>query len=120
MFDSRAFILPSHEINNYFYWRQSDWCRNSISMLARTCFLQKELQNKSCNEIVKMLLEKNIDWYSQSNWKKYGVCIVKQEIEMPIHYNDEMKIVKRRVWKEDVTTPCFLDDDYITSLLPEE
>ena len=120
MFDSRAFILPPHEINNYFYWRQTDWRRNSINMLARTYFSQKQLQNKSCDEMMEMLREKNADWYSQSNWKKYGACIVKQEVEMSIHYNDEMKIVKRRIWKEDMTTPCFLDDDYITSFLPGE
>jgi len=35
-FDARAFNIPREEVVNYFIWRQKDWNRNSIQMLARS------------------------------------------------------------------------------------
>jgi tRNA(His) guanylyltransferase len=37
-FDSRAFNIPIDEVCNYFIWRQKDWLRNSIEMLAQSHF----------------------------------------------------------------------------------
>ena len=45
-FDSRVFILPEAEVCNYFIWRQKDWERNSLSMLARQFYSHKQLNNK--------------------------------------------------------------------------
>jgi len=42
-FDSRAFVLPKEDVLNYFLWRQKDMTRNSIQMLSRTLYSQKEL-----------------------------------------------------------------------------
>lgn len=50
-FDSRVFIIPEHDVNNYFVWRQQDWERNSIQMLGQSMFSQKDLNRKSCSEI---------------------------------------------------------------------
>lgn len=34
-FDARVFNVPAHEVCNYFIWRQQDFMRNSLQMVAR-------------------------------------------------------------------------------------
>ena len=46
-FDSRVFVLPESEVCNYFIWRQQDWERNSIQMLAQSLFTHKECHKKN-------------------------------------------------------------------------
>lgn len=76
MFDSRCFNLTKEEVTNYFYWRQLDAIRNSIQMLGQSCFTQKQLQNKSCNEIKEMLLkEKGVNWDDYPTVMKRGSCV---------------------------------------------
>lgn len=62
LFDARAFVLPPEEVCNYFLWRQRDWNRNSIQMLARSMFSQKELQGKKTNDLHEMC------WRAGQNW----------------------------------------------------
>lgn len=57
MFDSRVFSLPKEEVVNYFIWRQQDAIRNSIQMVGRANFSNKQLNKKSCTEIQDMLLQ---------------------------------------------------------------
>ena len=38
LFDCRVFNIPKDEVMNYFVWRQKDWLRNSLSMLAQANF----------------------------------------------------------------------------------
>jgi tRNA(His) 5'-end guanylyltransferase len=56
MFDCRVFNLPNHEVENWLVYRQRDWLRNSIQMLARTHFSQAELHKKN-NFVMKKMLE---------------------------------------------------------------
>jgi tRNA(His) 5'-end guanylyltransferase len=53
-FDSRAFNIPREEVCNYFVWRQKDWLRNSIQMLAQAHFSHKELQNCNTSQLNEM------------------------------------------------------------------
>lgn len=62
MFDSRVFNIPREEVVNYFLWRQLDWFRNSVQMLAQFHFSQKQLHEKSQEDMKSMLLEKGIKW----------------------------------------------------------
>lgn len=62
LFDARAFVLPPEEVCNYFLWRQRDWNRNSIQMLARSMFSQKDLQGKKTNDLHEMC------WRNGQNW----------------------------------------------------
>lgn len=72
-FDARAFNIPESDVANYFLWRAKDWWRNSIQMMAQTYFSPKELNGKSCTDLVTMLLvEKGIDWAAQEDRIKYG------------------------------------------------
>lgn len=62
-FDSRAFTIPDPvEVENYFLWRQRDWERNSIQMLALTHFSPKQLHRKNHSDIHEMLHGKGVNW----------------------------------------------------------
>ena len=65
---------------NYFIWRQQDCTKNSINMLARTYFTQKELQGKTGPEKQDMLmLLKNVNWNDVPTRFKRGVAVYKKE-----------------------------------------
>lgn len=82
MFDARAFVLPKEEVCNYFIWRQQDASRNSIQMLGRAHFSDKQLYKKNCNDIQDMLInEKGINWNSLDIDCRRGACVVKEEAD---------------------------------------
>jgi len=62
LFDCRVFNIPKEEACNYFIWRQQDWLRNSIQMLAQAHFPHKELQNKKTPDLHELLHTKGINW----------------------------------------------------------
>ena len=61
-FDSRAFVVPLEDAPNVFTWRQKDWFRNSISMLAQAHFSHKQLHGKKTTDMHDMLHGKGINW----------------------------------------------------------
>jgi tRNA(His) guanylyltransferase len=61
-FDARAFSVPLEDAPNVFIWRQKDWERNSLQMLARSVFSHKELHGKRRDDIHEMLHGKGINW----------------------------------------------------------
>lgn len=70
LFDSRVFNIPKEEVCNYFIWRQKDWIRNSVSMLARAHFSHKECMNKKQNQLHDMLHNIGINWAElEPKWK---------------------------------------------------
>src|SRR5574343_275944 len=72
-FDSRKFNVPSHtELGNNILWRQNDASRNSVSMYARHFFSHKELQNKTCFDMLNMLTEIGHRWEDLPVWMKRG------------------------------------------------
>jgi tRNA(His) 5'-end guanylyltransferase len=74
-FDARVFNIPKEEVANYFIWRQQDASRNSIQMLGRFHFSQKEMHGKSNSEVQDMLmLQKGINWNDIPTWMKRGTC----------------------------------------------
>lgn len=73
LFDSRVFNLPKEEVVNYLLWRQQDWERNSVQMLAQSLYAHKELQGKSCPELVTKIEEEfGIIWGNLEPWQKQG------------------------------------------------
>jgi tRNA(His) guanylyltransferase len=78
-FDCRVFNIPKEEVNNYFIWRQQDWMRNSIQMLARTHYSQKELDHKNVTKMHDMLFQKGVNWAQlyPPKWKNGTVLIGK-------------------------------------------
>lgn len=81
-FDSRVFNIPREEANNYFVWRQQDWIKNSISMLARAHYSQKELLNKKQTDMHEMLHQKGINWADLGEKWKNGVVVEYQEFDI--------------------------------------
>jgi len=78
-FDSRAFNIPKEEVANYFVWRQKDWIRNSVAMLAQAHFSHKQLHEKGQSDMHEMLHGKGINWNDlELKWKN-GQFIEKNE-----------------------------------------
>jgi tRNA(His) guanylyltransferase len=117
-FDSRAFIIPPKDVVNYFLLRQQDWERNSIQMLARKYYSQKQMQNKNCEDMHDMLHEKGDNWNNLPTYLKRGRCIVKKEQNVTID-NDYFKgNIIRNNWVVDLDIPIFKDNrDYILNIL---
>lgn len=77
-FDSRCFNLSKDEVTNYFFWRQQDCIRNSIQMVGQANFSQKELPNKTCDQIQDMLMtQRGINWNDMGTSYKRGSCCVR-------------------------------------------
>ena len=73
MFDSRVFVVPDPvEVLNYFYWRYKDWVRNSVSMLARAHFSNKELHGVNTSGMHEMLHKKGVNWANLDERLKNG------------------------------------------------
>ncbi len=78
LFDSRVFNIPKEEVTNCVLWRQKDAERNSILSVAQVNYSQKELEGKSCKELVaKLELEKGIIWGNLPTPQKRGTCCIK-------------------------------------------
>jgi len=78
IFDCRVFNVPKEEVINYFIWRQKDWERNSLQMLARSCYSHKELHGKKTADIHEMLYKKNENWAKLKKQWKNGNTLFKQ------------------------------------------
>jgi len=73
-FDGRIFSLPNeNEVRNYMVWRELDAIRNSVSMLGRSVFTQREMQGKCSSAVVDALLERGIHWDECSAHSKRGI-----------------------------------------------
>lgn len=96
MFDARVFNVPAEDIPNVIIWRQRDWERNSIQMLARSVFSHKELHNKKRSDIHEMLFTKNINWSRLADNLKNGTLIFKDgtRISQTFTYDNLKSIIK--------------------------
>jgi len=118
-FDARAFILPVPEVNNYFIWRQQDWNRNSLSMLAQSLYSHKELQGKGRAEQHELCFQKGVNWATLSSHIKDGRVVVKRQVEKEF-FNEfvkdqpagtrELGTVLRSEWHVPEVTPIFTED----------
>lgn len=80
MFDCRAFNLPKEEVCNYFIWRQQDWIRNSVNMLASSLYSDKELFGKNNTERQDMIYEKGLNWSELDDKWKNGSFVTRCDI----------------------------------------
>lgn len=76
-FDCRIIPLPEGEVINYFCWRQSDWIRNSIQLVAQSLIPPKQLHKKGCNELLEMIKAAGGDYEGCTASEKYGRFVVK-------------------------------------------
>ena len=121
MFDSRVFTIPKEEVCNALIWRQQDATRNSIQSVGQANFSQKELHDKSCNNIQDMLmLQKGINWNDYSTTLKRGSCCIKADDSLT-EYDEVGNIcgyTKRSKWVIDNEIPIFTQDrNYVERLI---
>lgn len=92
IFDCRIYQVPTlHDACVQLLWRENDAIKNSISMLAQSLFLQKQIQNLTGNEMQnKMMLEKGINWNDLETKFKRGVYIKSVKTSKPFT-TDELK-----------------------------
>lgn len=108
LFDARAFTIPDPvEVENYFIWRQQDAVRNSIQGLGQSCFSQKELLGKSCDQIQEMLFsECGINWNDLPIDQKRGRVAGRGNLF-------------RTSWMMDDKIPSFTQDrNYLKGFIP--
>ena len=118
-FDSRCFVLPEAEICNYFIWRQKDWERNSIQMLAQSLFSYNELHKKTNVELQEMCFQKGKNWNDLDTSLKRGRCVIKK-VPVDVESGDGIKILNPE-WKVDNEIPIFTQDkNYIEKYLEVE
>lgn len=66
VFDARAFVLPPHEVLNYFMWRQIDCRRNAVMSMSREHMSHAEVQGKSPQTLAKEMLDSHkVDFYAE-------------------------------------------------------
>lgn len=75
-FDARAFNVPADDVPNVFVWRQRDWERNSLQMLARSRFSHKQMDGKGCVQLQEMLREVGSDWDDLDEAEKHGMFVL--------------------------------------------
>lgn len=113
MFDSRVFTIPSEdEVINYFYWRQLDCMRNSVSSVAQSLFSSKELHGKSTEDMKQMILDSGKSWDEFDDGYKYGRLITKERQEYKRWVNIEGEDVQRTYTRNEWTVspaPIFVD-----------
>jgi tRNA(His) 5'-end guanylyltransferase len=111
MFDARVFNIPKEEVCNNIYWRQQDAIRNSIQMLGRTYFSDRELHKKNTSQIKDMLvLEHGVNWDDIQTRYKRGSCCVRNveeqadrsnwiiDNEIPIFKAEGRQYVEDLIW----------------------
>lgn len=103
MFDARCFNIPESEVANCIIWRQKDASRNSVEMVGRAYFSDKELFKKNCSDIQDMLMEKhNINWNDFPARYKRGCACYK----MKMSENED----GRGKWVADYDMPIITQD----------
>lgn len=80
LFDSRVFTLPPHEVSNYFIWRQEDFHRNSVRMVAHEYLGHKACEHRNSQDLVNDLrnMDTPIDWYRDyEDVYRRGYCFIR-------------------------------------------
>ena len=117
MFDARCFNIPKDEVCNCILWRQNDATRNSIEMVGHANFSQKQLHQKSCNEIQDMLMvQRGINWNNFPVNLKRGSCCIREQYSIE---GSDGKPVVRSKWTIDNNIPIFKGEgrEYIEKLI---
>ena len=117
MFDARCFNIPKEEVTNLIYWRQLDASRNSVQMVGQAYFSQKELQNKSSNDIQDMLMtQKGINWNDFPTVYKRGTAVIK---DGSLYTGSSLEDGWHEGWVIDKEIPIFKGEDreYIDKLI---
>jgi hypothetical protein len=79
VFDARVFVVPEDDVNNYFLWRQQDWVRNSVQMVASSIYSHSQLHKKNQKDMKEMILAAGQDWEALSPELRIGRTFARTE-----------------------------------------
>ena len=74
--------MPADDVPNVFVWRQQDWERNSVQMLARSHFSHKECHQKNIPAMHEMLHGIGVNWAHLDARLKNGTYITRDGSEI--------------------------------------
>lgn len=118
IFDCRAFALPEWDVCNAFIWRQQDWTRNSVQMLARSMYSERQCFKKNNSQLQDMIHAKGKNWNDLPTSLKRGRCIVKESYEVTTPTGEASQ---RSRWVVDSEIPIFSENrEYIEKYLERE
>jgi len=81
LFDCRVWTVPNQmEACNVLLWREIDATKNSITMLAREYYSDKELFKKNSSDKHEMLHKKNVNWNNYPDFFKRGSYIQRRTV----------------------------------------
>lgn len=120
-FDARVNVYPIKEVSNYFVWRQKDWERNSLYMVARSYYSSKELKYKKSPEQQEMVFQAGDNWDKYATFLKRGRCCVKiKTLELVKNDKFEGEVARSR-WVIDNDIPIFTQNvGYILNKLDND
>lgn len=117
-FDARVNVYPVKEVANYFIWRQKDWERNSLFMIASSYYSPKELMYKKKNDQHNMIHNAGDNWDRYPVYLKRGRCCVKIKTLEYIENDHFQGEVEKSRWIINNIIPEFTKDrNYILSKL---
>jgi tRNA(His) 5'-end guanylyltransferase len=102
-FDARAFVVPLHDAPNVFVWRQKDWERNSLQMLAQHHFSHKQLHGKNHADLHEMLHSIEVNWADLTDIEKNGTFLLPQgkRLSQVLSYEDILDIITPKVGDDE-------------------
>lgn len=110
MFDARAFVVPREDVANYFIWRQKDWSRNSLTMLALSYCSHQEVYGLHKSQLhEKLFSEYGVNWAHLPTHLKNGTCVY-QVPQIVRESSETSAAVLRTVWTIDREPPVFTQD----------
>ena len=78
-FDSRAFNVPYHEVDNVILDRQLDSKRNSLNAYAQSLYPQKVLNGKKHDDLIDLLHAKGMKYHDIDVALRHGVAVYKDD-----------------------------------------
>ena len=105
-FDARVFVLPPESLSAYFVWRQNDATKNSLSMLARSLYMQKELHGKRRADLHELCFRKGVNWNNLPVRDKRGRAVYRVALEKQGRNGEA---VVRHAYRIDDNIPIFAD-----------
>ena len=119
-FDARVFPLPHEELIDYLTYRQFDWIRNSVMMLARSHFSQRELQGKKQDTLIEMLSTRGDDWNRYPADIRYGRMCYKSLVRKHVDNEYYQGTVERLEWTVEPAVPFAAYGDVLDLLEQQE
>ncbi|ULG01483.1 hypothetical protein phiA019_0138 [Aeromonas phage phiA019] len=102
VFDARCFNIPINEVVNCLIWRQQDWERNSVQMLARSFYSQKQCHGKSCKDLVtKIEEEQGVVWGNLATWQKRGEFWFDEIYEETPKFKDVRQVIEELLYLQN-------------------